>query len=166
MPRPSRGGRSSPPITAEIAPADLGRLMREIKAFDANLAKNMRKRIRDRLTPVKAQVQAAYRAQGTGGGTYEAIAQSVQIKVAAGKNAGVSLGVNTRKLTPRQRAVARGTEKGTWRHPVFGNRERWVSQTANPVFGPIVAQELPAIQREVLAAIQDTVNDMNRGISG
>ncbi len=43
-----------------------------------------------------------------------------------------------------------------FRHPVFGNRNVWVKQTARPFLLPAVVKEAPAFDRAAVAAIDAT----------
>ena len=49
-------------------------------------------------------------------------------------------------------------ELGMIRHPVFGNREKWVSQyvpAAKGYFTNLMREQVPAVRREVLGALRD-----------
>lgn len=47
------------------------------------------------------------------------------------RNPGVAIQVN-KKRAPHARPFEHGGALGTFRHPVFGHRDRWVSQRARP----------------------------------
>lgn len=49
-----------------------------------------------------------------------------------GASVGVRIAVNTANLPEDQRRLPRHMDRGQWRHPVFGNRNAWVSQTVTP----------------------------------
>lgn len=47
------------------------------------------------------------------------------------RNPGIAISVNRNKA-PHARAFNNFDREGTFRHPLFGNRERWYSQVARP----------------------------------
>lgn len=67
------------------------------------------------------------------------IPRAIRVSVTfAGKRQGVSIVVN-RKKAPNARPFEHGGRDGTFRHPVFGRRERpgdWKSQRARPFLAP------------------------------
>jgi hypothetical protein len=78
------------------------------------------------------------------------IARSVRAKVStSGNSASVRIQVNRNMLPPDQRTLPGHLNEGTWRHPVFGDRDVWVAQMAPPGWfddpmrtgGPRIRQE-------------------------
>lgn len=110
-----------------------------------------------------SDARAAIRAQGRGGGTHDAIAKALRVRIRSAQTMSMTIEVNTAKLTERQRVVARGTEKGRWRHPVFGDRDQWREQAGRPFFGPAMARHLPAIRDAAQKALNEAVDEFNRG---
>jgi len=68
-----------------------------------------------------------------GRGLRATVARATRVQVAlGGRSAGVRIRTQTRHLPPDQRRLPRHLDRGQWRHPVFGNRDAWVTQTASP----------------------------------
>lgn len=63
------------------------------------------------------------------------------------RTAGVAITVSAKKA-PHARPFEHLGRQGTFRHPVFGNREKWVSQTARPFLFPAVASADDDLVRE------------------
>jgi len=81
--------------------------------------------------------------------------------------------INTQVLTGRNRygvritvgrgRSARDTNRGTIRHPVFGNRDRWVTQKVpKGWFDDTMRREAPAIRKDVEKAIERSLNEIAR----
>lgn len=62
---------------------------------------------------------------------------------------------------PRGQKMARLTEGTTgatrWRHPVFGNRDAWVQQRADPWFFPTIRSKRPVFAGAVERAVRNIV---------
>jgi|GEM_PF-5078165 len=50
--------------------------------------------------------------------------------------------------------------RGYWRHPVFGNKNTWVSQKAKPYLRPAVEKNIPAIKKAVEDATATALGDI------
>jgi hypothetical protein len=48
---------------------------------------------------------------------------------------------------------------GTFRHPVYGNRESWVDQKAQPFLGPAVEATEPAFLEAALLAVDNAFRE-------
>jgi hypothetical protein len=48
--------------------------------------------------------------------------------------------------------------QGTFRHPVFGNRERWVNQQARPFLAPALDAHREMVANEIEAAVVEAVD--------
>lgn len=73
-----------------------------------------------------------------------------------GKRPGVTIRVNRNKA-PHGRAyegISRGG--GSFRHPVFGHRDRWVSQNARPFLAPAVQAGSERVFEAVTQAVDDS----------
>ena len=92
-------------------------------------------------------VQAAHRAKQAakavaGAGLRESIANATSGSISTGSRAtGVSVTwkVRAAKMPNSQRKLAKAfnSAKG-WRHPIFGNREDWVTQHGSPYFDAVI----------------------------
>lgn len=47
------------------------------------------------------------------------------------------------------------SRRGTFRHPVFGNRENWVNQEMHPFLRPAAETTLPEAQEKILQALDE-----------
>ena len=126
---------------------DLKRLARDLRdvADGKELRKELTKGMRDILRPLVPVVRAAYRSQSSKGARHAnnradlraLLAKSVRVEVrTAGKLAGARIRADGRRMPDRMKSLPAYMEgeKPRWRHPVFGDRETWVSQPADPVF--------------------------------
>lgn len=69
-----------------------------------------------------------------------------------GKRPGVRIRVNS-DLAPHGRVYEDITGRGSFRHPVFGDRETWVPQASRPYLRRAVLSNLPAAKRRLAAAV-------------
>lgn len=113
------------------------------------------------------------RGKGEGGALTERQVRSVNKRLERAKSlregiaaaSGASVSVNDKKtslgfrvrasaMPPSQRKLPRrwNSEKG-WRHPVYGNRDTWVSQRGHPYFHTVIR----ARQDEITGAVVDAV---------
>lgn len=121
-------------------------------AGERGLRNELNKRIRQAAKPLSQQTKQAAASQlPQRGGLARQVASTPQrIKVATGKNPGVYIIVS-------KRAGARATNRGEIRHPVFGNRDRWVTQK---VTGGWFDKTIEAHVVEIRSAVQDAVQGL------
>jgi hypothetical protein len=74
------------------------------------------------------------------------------------RNPGVSVQVNKNRA-PSARPFEHGGNEGTFRHPVFGHKDRWVSQTARPFLAKALAEEAPAAERKIADVVDKVTRD-------
>lgn len=99
-------------------------------------------------------------ARRRGAGLRRTVAGAVKVQITS---TGIRIICDGRRLPPKQRSLpqALGARRG-WRHPVFGNRERWVTQFGGPWFYvPIlrhsddfreaVWQAMAEVEREIMS---------------
>lgn len=130
---------------------DARRLVADLRGIPPELRKQLRPRIRAAVQPVHADAQR--RASAWSERIPGAITVSSRF---SGRNAGVTLRVNS-KRAPHGRTYEGITGAGQFRHPVFGNRDRWVSQRTKPFLYPAVRAAGPAIEKAVAGAVDSTV---------
>lgn len=166
---------------------DLAKRLR--KAGRKDLRQKLRKKIRDAGQPVLGDVKSAVtglNVKGTGGGGVSArrqfnverattdrakktaerrgagLRQSVARATKLEQTArGVRFVVRSNMLPPDQKNMPRhlDSEKG-WRHPVFGDRNVWVSQKGGPWFGKTIKRKAPAFRKAVLDAMDEIKNEI------
>lgn len=80
-----------------------------------------------------------------------------------GRKAGVRIIVDGSKLPQNQRTLPRrmNVKKG-WRHPLFGNRERWYTQRGKPWFEPSIKRHVKKIRSTILAAMEEIAAELDK----
>lgn len=133
-------------------------------AGKGQLRKDLNSGIRVAVKPLVAKTRSAAKDQlPSSGGLAQQVAkepQRVQVRTGA-KTAGVRLGVQ------RKRGAARSTNRGRLRHPVFGNRDVWVTQSVPPGwFDDTIKRDVRRIRQEVEGVLdtiaKQIVNDARR----
>ena len=71
--------------------------------------------------------------------------------IARGLNSAVKAGGSA---APHAKPYEHSGVAGTFRHPVFGNRENWVPQKARPFLGPAAAANSYQTRRNAEVAVQ------------
>ncbi|MFF5988137.1 hypothetical protein [Prauserella flavalba] len=85
------------------------------------------------LSRKRKRTERAKKAAFEGRGLRSSVARAVGTQVrSGGRSASVRIRVNSRQLPPDQQQLPGYMNTGSWRHPVFGNRNTWVAQTARP----------------------------------
>jgi len=128
---------------------EIGRLGPRLRQIPDDLRTATRTAIRTAATPLAARARqnAAWSTR---------IPRAIRVGTSfAGKNAGVTLRVALR-TAPHGRAyedLSGASRNGTFRHPVFGHRDRWVTQKTRPFIGPAVSAGRDQTLRDVDEAI-------------
>lgn len=124
-----------------IHDAATGHLSSELVAKEAQ-------RIRSRQRSVQRKLEKA-------GSLREQIAAASGSSVSASdKKVALAFRVRAGNLPPSQRKLPRRWDlPGGWRHPVFGNREVWVSQIGHPYFRTTVTNNRGQVTSAVVAAM-------------
>ncbi len=90
------------------------------------------------------------------------VARSLTTQIAAsGRSASARIKVDQNKLPPNQRKLPYWMEKGHWRHPIFGNKERWAGQNSTPDW---FNGTLRSHQDNVREAIREEVRQVNASL--
>lgn len=69
------------------------------------------------------------------------------------RRAGTTVRVVAADSTGEAAALEHGGDEGTFRHPVFGNRDNWVAQQARPFLHPALHDQEAGVERIVTDAI-------------
>ncbi|SHI68468.1 hypothetical protein SAMN05444521_8231 [Streptomyces sp. 3214.6] len=147
---------------------DLRRISRELNRMDQpEIKKRFRKELRATAQPFVPLVRNSiksipskrpYSAEGLRG----QLARATRIEVrTVGRDAGVAIRVDGRKMPSKMKALPKGME-GTkrWRHPVFGNREVWVTQQPHPYFFHVVRPAGVAGRRAASRVVDSITRDI------
>lgn len=140
----------------------LARAMRE-ESDGKQLRKDLTKELREALAPARSAVRSSIMGMSSAGMSVgpslrKSVAQRVAIQVRmSGKASGASL--RTRK-TPNVRgfdnAPKRLNRRKAWRHPLWGDVERWVSQLGKPDwFDDPIRRGRATYRGAVLAAMEN-----------
>lgn len=133
-------------LEARIDPRDLASLYQQAKAAEGTLQVELRRGIKNAAKPLVAAVK-------------ESASFSSRIPGAVGSKVSFSRGSATvtvvvdPKKAPEAAPLNNKDHSGTFRHPVFGNRENWVAQPAHPFFLSGIREAAPAVDREMLAVM-------------
>jgi len=146
---------------------DYQRLSRALKdAARTDLRRELRQEIRKAGQPALAEVRAAALGVDMSGGPSGStglrarIAAATKLQVRA---SGIEFTVRASQVDPRYgETLAVGSEGTPWRHPVYGNRNAWVTQVGAPWFYPTLRAHAPAFRRAAL----DAMHNIMRKIAG
>ncbi|MFE0699117.1 hypothetical protein [Streptomyces sp. NPDC058872] len=152
---------------------ELIELSRRLKqAGGPRLKANFSRRIRRAAEPMyndaknairTVSINAPGRKQGSRGGASPTsrplratIADAVRLSVRTGANPGARMWVDKSRLPSDLRNMASVINEGRIRHPVFGNRRRWVTQWASPPWwDTTVNRHKPRMRAEVQRVLSD-----------
>jgi hypothetical protein len=92
-------------------------------------------------------------------GLRETVARSITITVSTSpRRAAVRIKAAAARMPPDQRRLPRRLNRGKWRHPVFGNKENWVTQTSEPNwFDGTIKKHAPEVRREIKAQVDEVM---------
>lgn len=113
------------------------------------------RRAHRRGADVRAAAQRAFRRSTR---LRDAVASATKLQI-TGK--GVRFVVASGQLPESQRTLPRHLDspKG-WRHPVFGNKEHWVSQKGGPWFAETIKKKAPAFRSAIVKAMDEITKDI------
>jgi len=135
--------------------SDFRDMVRDLRRARPELNKSLRRRLR------RAGLIVAATAREIAAQHSERIPPTIKVRV-AGATVSIVGGSEDAPIGPlfelgnTSRKSAAASARGVFRHPVYGNRDRWVNQPMHPYLAPAVATHLPEVEREVVAALDDT----------
>jgi hypothetical protein len=145
---PAGGGEF---IRVEADPRQLAHILAGAKAFDKKLATNIRRELR-KAGDVAINDMRGILGSGPVGG---AIGQGIRMQVStSASKTGVRIVSTGSALAAEKKPLVKAFNKGTFRHPVYGHRDRWVSQSGRPYFGVVYKH-----RDEIMAAVQKALDD-------
>ncbi|WP_326739148.1 hypothetical protein [Streptomyces sp. NBC_01022] len=148
-------------------------LQRRLRAAGGeNIRSSMQRRIRRAAEPLRNDLQntirglpirSAGRGAGKRGGQSPTtrplratIASAIRISVRTSGSPGARVWVDKGLLPPDLRNMAQTINTGRIRHPVYGNRRRWATQTATPLWWDnTVRSHTPRMTAEVARVLDD-----------
>lgn len=156
-------------FSAQLAPADLSRLLRDTKAFDDAFYKATRKRLRaagqEGVKDVQRRLVTATSHSNTGLRKGLAAGTKVSIRTGA-RTAGVTITTTGAKLPAGKQPMVKAYNQASIRHPVYGNRSVWVDQRGRPYFGSVLDQRKRDMQTAVESALRDAAETISGGHVG
>lgn len=115
-----------------------------------DLRRELRPALRAAATPILSDMKAR-------AGYSTRIPGAIRMTVSFdSRRGGIRFRVNADRA-PHARVLERGNHGGraeTFRHPVFGDTDRWVSQPTRPFFFPALQAGRPAVRRNILTAVR------------
>lgn len=176
------------PVDLTVRIEHLGRILRDIKAFDGKLATNVRREIRKAgdaaVKAAKAEVlKPAPSSLGNRGRVTQNFVlrrrRGQQVGLRIGLRQGIAAGIGVRVVTGKRTNGVRIVSSGSgldrdhkpmvkayntdrFRHPVFGNRENWEPQSGRPYFGSVIASHRSQVQRGILRALDQAARTLAR----
>ncbi|MFJ6729988.1 hypothetical protein ACIQPQ_34325 [Streptomyces sp. NPDC091281] len=148
---------------------DLRQVSARLRRIDnPEIKKRFRKELRAVATPFVPLVRSSIRSipstrPYTADGLRGRMSKATRVEVrTVGRDAGVAIRVDGRKMPSNMKALPKGME-GTkrWRHPVFGNREFWVTQQPHPYFFRVVRPAGVAGRRAAARVVSSITRDVS-----
>jgi hypothetical protein len=148
-------------------------LQRRLRAAGGeNIRASMQRRIRHAAEPLKNDLQSSIRGlpivsqprRTRPGGPSPTtrpmratIAEAIRISVrTSAGSAGARVWIDRSRLPADLKGMPGILNEGRVRHPVYGNRRRWVQQNATPLWWDrVVRSHTPRIEREVARVVDD-----------
>lgn len=147
---------------------ELRRIATALRQIDnPELKKRFRRELRAAAQPlvpvVKASIWRIPSKTGSGQLRTEMVRATRVESRTTGRHAGVAIRVDGRKMPPGKRRLPSYMEgsRKPWRHPVFGNREVWVTQKPNPYFYKVVRPAGLAARRAVNRVLDGVTREIS-----
>jgi hypothetical protein len=174
---PGKRGRAE----LEADATEFSRVFRMAKEFDKELVKRIRRNIREAAKPAVAEVKREVQKTPRSGGKRSAkvrvvrrgqerttnlraaLAAGTSLRITARARGGtVTITTDARRLPPDRAPMVRAYNKRSFRHPVFGDTERWVAQKGTPYFGPVILRHEKSLHAAVEAALAEAIAEATR----
>lgn len=131
----------------EVQFPSVRKLAREMGSIPLELRRELRPRLRVAGEKVRQDVQQGASFSGR-------IPGAVRMTVAFGsKTGGVRIFVDAKKA-PHARVLENLGRSGSFRHPVFGDRDNWVAQPARPFFFAAIKRNQGQVREQVADAVR------------
>lgn len=134
---------------------DFKRLAKALGGIDKELSKALRRSMKDAATPLAAAAKAE------AGRWSKTVARSIVVQVQPGAKGGARVAIVAKQnKMPAGHGPFPALMEGrqgrgdTFRHPVFGNRDKWVAQKTHPYLAPSITPKLPAALALVANALE------------
>jgi hypothetical protein len=92
------------------------------------------------------------------------LAQGTKVSISTGvRAAGVTIRTRPTYLTADQQNMVHAYNKGTFRHPLFGDWKTPITQTGRPYFGSVILPFTPAMRVAMNEAVRDAGRTIRAG---
>jgi hypothetical protein len=149
-------------VTPEAAARDFAQLGRQLKAAPKELTKQLRREMRAEAKPTIQDIKSYARAilPNRGGLADRVAGQSYGLR-----STFTTKGVGIKFAATMRMKSLKDIDAGRLRHPVFGNRKKWVQQSVTPGFftGPI-EDDVPRLRAAMLKAMEKTADEAIKGV--
>lgn len=136
--------------TIEIDTSSFTKFAKDLKRASPELAKSLRKNLKlaGEVVAADARRRSSWSSR---------IPQAIKV----GANRNLIRVYVLKSKAPEAKPLEHGGQQGTFRHPVFGNREVWVSQPARPFLGPAAEAGRPAALLAAKKAVDDALEEVH-----
>lgn len=147
--------------------SDLDRLSRRLKALGGTpVQRKLHDGLRKAANPLPRAVKKAALTIPVHGdkhtGLRKDIANATKLSVrTVGPKAGATIVVSATKMPNKKRALPylmEGLER--WRHPFFGDRNRWYNQQSHPYFYGTINDRIPKVQEQMGVTLDEIAEDL------
>jgi hypothetical protein len=142
---------------------DLLAFKRHVGSVDKGMRRKLNKGLREAVKPTLQHARSAvmrFPSHGTHHtGLRRAVANSLAITAAGGR---VAIQIRHSKLPEGKENLPNRMEGigGPWRHPVFGDRETWVTQPSYPWFYPTMRADRPQVEKSINEVIDAIAKEL------
>lgn len=135
-------------IEARFDSSEVHALVKDLRKIEGGklITKELRKELKAAAAPIAAQVKA-------NASWSKRIPRAVSVGTSfTARRTGVFIRVNAKKA-PHARPLENRGKTGNFRHPVFGDRKRWVSQPARPFLFSAAGRNMPQVEQAAVRAV-------------
>lgn len=135
---------------------DLAKALRAAGDSGKGLKRELYRGMNRATKPLRAEAQkaAASRLPQSGGLAARVAKTKMTTRILTGRNPGVSI---------QPKGTALSTDRGYVKHPVFGNKGRWVTQTVEGGwFSDTMRGAAPSVRKELIQAMSDVADQIKR----
>lgn len=150
----AKSSQSVPTIQIDTTPLrDVARILRKISPAAAS---HMRSGLREVGTVVADRAKENARGFPRIHESTDRIEGSIRVQQSSGSIRVVAGGDGAPEAAPLEHSG----QGGSFRHPLFGNQDVWVQQTAHPFLAPAADAVAPEIEQRLLAVIDASLREV------
>lgn len=130
--------------------AGLQALIKDLGAIPPAVQRNLRPALQRAVQPAAQRVRS-------NASWSSRIPRATKVSTSFGRTPGVTIRIDA-KAAPGARPIEHDGQPGTFRHPVYGNREVWRDQPARPFFYRAIEATADQIRDAIGDAVMDVAN--------